>query len=333
MAEQISGTNEAQGNQMESDPWAAAFAALEPKSAEADSSDADTGNNVGGSDSLDANSADGEVISEAGSGNDDADEASSGGLDTSSGANLDENGGSSVSAFSENLGVTEESIEKFEEELNNDLRNQAIDAIAKEFIKRGIRNRNGVLGASLDDNDICKRDEDGVPHFYNPETGREFTGENPRRQAQEWCDDYNNELSRVFNNACQQYEDHLRKESAPKLAVMKFAPKYEKLDDIRKGMFDNVIQDYEITDNSGKVIGYSCDLDKALAMVDRQINMIQTYAKQHQQQQVDNKPTGPALDMKTSSGAVQTGSDNPPTSLAEAMERLQDIQINKLKNN
>lgn len=198
-------------------------------------------------------------------------------------------------------------------------------------MKRGVRNRNGVLGATIEDPDICKRDADGVPHFFNPETGREFTGDNPRRQTQEWIDDYNKELARVFNNACQKYEEHLMQEESPKLKVMEFAPKYEKLDDIRRGMFENVIEDYEIKDKSGKVIGYSCDLDKALALVDRQVAMIQSYAKQHKPQQ-QAAPTGPALDMKTSSGAVAGSSNEPPKSLEEAMLRIQEQQLAKMKN-
>jgi hypothetical protein len=111
---------------------------------------------------------------------------------------------------------------------------------------------------------------------------------------------------------------------------MKFAPKYEKLDDIRRGMFDNIIEDYEVKDKEGKVIGYTVDLDKTLALVERQISMIQSYAKSHQPQQ-KQQPSGPALDMKTSSGAVPSGEQAPPTSLAEAMERLQDAQLSKTK--
>ena len=336
MADQISGTTEIQGNQVESDPWAAAFAALEQKGEEAPAAVADGGSagNAGdGTESgADADGADGQDLAQVEGVDGGADEAALGGLDTPAGTGVEEGGSDSGSAFAGAIGVTEESIRQFEETLDNDIRTQAINEVAGEFVKRGIRNRNGVLGATLDDPDICKRDSDGVPRFYNPETGREFTGDNPRRQAQEWVDDYNKELARVFNNTCEQYEQHLKEESAPRLAVMKFAPKYEKLDDIRRGMFDNVIQDYEIKDDDGDVIGYNCDLDKALALVDRQIEMIQSYAKRYQAQQKP-QPTGPVLDMKTSSGAVQGGDDAPPTSLAEAMERKQNELLEKLKKN
>lgn len=324
MAEQITGTNEEQSNETQVDPWIAAFAALEPKSEETSETASD---GADGSNSAAEQSGVQEVSNQVETKNDDGDETAVGGLDPSIG----ESGVERQNVFG-NIEVNDESLEKYEADLNKRVRDKAIKDIADEFIKRGIRNRNGVLGATLDDSDICKRDEDGVPRFYNPETGREFTGDNPRRQAQEWVEDYNKELARVFNNACEQYEQHLKESEAPGLAVMKFAPKYNKLDDIRRGMFDNIVEDYEIRDDSGNIVGYSCDLDKALALVDRQIAMIQNYAKQHQSQQTQaQQPTGPALDMKTSSGAVQVGNDAPPTSLADAMERLQDQQLAKIK--
>lgn len=324
---QTSGTTEAVENQGQVDPWAAAFAALEQKDEKSPAAAADMGNTDDGGAAADTEGTGGQELPDKDETVDSTEaEGDAGGLGADAGEPDLENG----TAFSSMLGVTEESIQQFEQDLDTQIRDRSINDIAKEFIKRGVRNKNGKLGASIDDPDVCKRDEDNVPHFFNPETGQEFRGDNPRRQAQEWVDDYNKELARVFNDACEQYEKHLKEESAPQLAVMKFAPKYEKLDDIRRGMFDNVIEDYEIKDNQGKVIGYSCDLDKALALVDRQISMIQSYAKQKQQAQ-PAQASAPALDMKTSSGAVPSGEQEMPTSLAEAMERLQDAELAKMK--
>lgn len=324
---QISGTTEAVESQGQVDPWAAAFAALEPKDEESSAAAADMGNADDSGAAADTEGTGGQGLSDKDETVDGVEaEGDAGGLGADVGEPDLENG----TAFNGMLGVTEESIQQFEQDLDTQIRDRSINDIAKEFIKRGVRNKNGKLGANIDDPDVCKRDEDNVPHFFNPETGQEFRGDNPRRQAQEWVDDYNKELARVFNDACEQYEKHLKEESAPQLAVMKFAPKYEKLDDIRRGMFDNVIEDYEIKDNQGKVVGYSCDLDKALALVDRQISMIQNYAKQKQQAQ-PAQASAPALDMKTSSGAVPSGEQEAPTSLAEAMERLQDAELAKMK--
>ena len=330
MSETNSGTTETQVDEVEVDPWIAAFAALEPKGEEPADSDTSTGESEVGTGNANADQADGQGASEAERGNGGTDPDLPGGLDTSS----ESHGAEGGSSFSEYFGGSEESIEQFEQQLTKDIEDRAINDIAQEMLRRpNVRSNNGKLGANINDPDICKRDEDGVPHFYNPETGREFTSDNPRRQAQQWCDDYNRELAQVFNQAVETYKQELMKNVQPSIAVRKFAPKYEKLDDIRKGMFDNVIQDYEIRDSNDKVIGYSCDLDKALAMVDRQIAMIQNYAKQHQPAQ-ENKPTGPALDMKTSSGAMQGGENSIKIdSISAGLEDLENQKLEKLKKN
>lgn len=329
MSETNSGTTEAQVNEAEVDPWIAAFAALEPKSEESAGSDTDTGEPEVGTGNADANQADGQGAAEAERSDGSTDPDLSGGLDTSSESRGTEDGNS----FSEYFGSSEESIEEFEQQLTKDIEDRAINDIAQEMLRRpNVRSYNGKLGANINDPDIYKRDEDGVPHFYNPETGREFTSDNPRLQAQQWCDIYNRDLAQIFNQAVETYKQELMKNVQPSIAVRKFAPKYEKLDDIRKGMFDNVIQDYEIRDDKDKIIGYSCDLDKALAMVDRQIAMIQSYAKSHQAQQ-QAKPTGPVLDMKTSSGAMRDSEDIKLNSIEDALGYLEDKKLNKLKQN
>lgn len=314
-------------DKVEIDSWEAAFAALEQKDAKDPESAA--AENAGRPDDEDAAQPGGQQQSSSETDGVDGArlEGVAGDAGDDSGNDSQELEDSGRSLFSR----PEVDLGKFEEDLGARVRNQAIDDIAAEFLKRNVRSHDGILGATLDDEDICKRDEDGVPRFYNPETGREFSGDNPRRQAQEWVDDYNKELARVFNEACAKYEAKLMEQHAPELAVMKFAPTYNGLDPIRKGMLDNVLQDYEVKDSEGKLVGYSCDLDKALALVERQVAMIQGYAKEHgsaQQQQA--APSTPALDMKTSSGAV--GSDDaPPKSLEEAMLRQQDAMLASLR--
>ena len=325
---QISGTTEAAQDAAAADPWIAAFAALEPKNKEG--AEAAASGDGSGADNADAAGTDGKDEADAQVGDGNGSEEGSGGLGDAAAEPGVEDAGGAFDGFGD---VDEEALKKFEEDRMEEIRDRAIREIADEFIKRGVRHQNGVLGATLDDEDICKRDEDGVPRFYNPETGREFTGDNPRRQAQEWIDDYNRELARVFNASAEQHEQNLRKDIEPSLAVMRFAPKYGKLDEVRRGMFDNIIEAYEIKDSEGNLVGYSCDLDRALETVERQIEVIQSYAKQHQAapQEALAKADGPALDMKTSSGAVPSGEQAAPASLEEAMERIQDAQISKLK--
>lgn len=225
-------------------------------------------------------------------------------------------------------GITQAEIDAVINDTKESARNRAIQEVADAFIKQGVRNKDGKLGATIDDPDICKRDKDGVPTFYNPETGRPFTGDNPRRQAMEWIKDYNQELADKFNSICAQREAEIMQEAEPRIQTLRFQSTYEKLDPIRQGMLDDIISDYEVKDSDGDVIGYSCDLNRALDVVNRQIAHIQGYAKSQP------KPaTGPAMDMKTSSGA-NTGAIEPAkvNSLAEAMELEQNKLLEKLKN-
>ena len=320
---QISGTNEALENKEEVDPWIAAFAALEQKGEEPAEEPPAAGGDSGIGSGADAQEA-GEPADGVEGGNGAQDEGAAGGLGAPAGIDRVENEGGIASLFGE-PGID---IEQYRTDTTERVRDKAITDIAQEFIKRGYKHSNGALGVTINDPEICKRDDGGVPHYYNPDTGMEFRGDNPRRQATEWCEDYNNELARMFNNACAEYEAHLMKQEAPKLAVMEFRPKYEKLDPIRQGMFDNIIQDFEIREN-GELIGYSCNLDKALASVDRQVAMIQQYAKAHQPAApAAPEPKGPAVDMPTSGGGQQQ--QETPRSLEEAMLRIQEQKLAEL---
>lgn len=312
----MAGTNrtamEIHEDDQETDPWAAAFAAL----AEADPHGAEgTEGESGGPAEEHGGADDSAPDSDLGAGAEDS--VGGSGADDESADEVDGDSAGESSPFDVDL-------DAYRADWEEEVKDQAVQVMAKEFIKRGIRHKDGKIGATIYDEDIYKREEDGTARFYNPETGREFTGDNPRRQAQEWVEDYNREVAQAFNNACSQYAQKLMEEQAVPMAVLEFAPKYQKLDPIRKSMFDSVIEDYEVTDQSGNVIGYSTDLNKALAMVERQVAAIQGYAKANPRQ-----ATSPAVDMKSSTPV----SDDKPEfkSLAEAMEWQQNQELAKLR--
>ena len=309
--------------QASADPWAAAFAALDKEEkgtaetapvppAQPDGDD--------GADSKGDDLGEGAAGSEGPDGNEPA--ADAGGPGDLGGAD----GGSDAGAYEDLFRFSEEEIKDYKDTLQKNIEQQTLRDVAQAYISKGARNTNGRLGATIDDADICKRDRDGVPRFYNPETGREFTGDNPRRQAQEWVDDYNRQLAQQFNQTCRGYAAKLMEEQGVGLKVIEFAPKYEKLDPVRKAMFESIIEDYEIHDKDGDLVGYSCDLDKALAAVNRQVKTMQS--RFHKQEQA--APSGPVLDTKSTSAP---GSDKVPEfkSLAEAMEWQQTQLLNKRK--
>lgn len=305
------------------DPWAQAFAALDAEEkGDSETAPVQPAQPVDGNgedpkaDDLGGNAA----AAEGGDGNEPSPDA--GGPSDLGGAD----GGSDAGAYEDLFRFSEEEIKDYKDSLQKSIEQQTLRDVAQAYIGKGARNTNGRLGATINDADICKRDRDGVPRFYNPETGREFTGDNPRRQAQEWVDDYNRQLATQFNKTCRGYAAKLMEEQGVGLKVIEFAPKYEKLDPVRKAMFESIIEDYEIHDKDGDLVGYSCDLDKALAAVNRQVKTMQS--RFHKQEPA--APSGPVLDTKSTSAP---GSDKMPEfkSLAEAMEWQQTQLLNKRK--
>ena len=202
------------------------------------------------------------------------------------------------------------------------------------FIQKNIRHdAKGRLGATINDKDIYKRDENGAPVFYNPDTGQPFTGDNPRAQARQWVQDYNDELKDTFNRMVQDRVDSLAQGIQPTVQMLEFLPTFEKLDAVRKQLLESLIEDYEVTDNEGNPIGYSCDLKKALAQVNRQIEAIRKTgapAPAAQAAVPAKQKTSPVTDMRT--GASASGAEKPQfKSIAEAMEWEQDQLLAKAK--
>lgn len=322
---QIDKQDENQENNTPSDPWAAAFAALDKEADQGTDATPDTGDN-GDGDGTATQSTDGIADATPATQGDSAEPTPT---DGGSGS-LGEVSDPQVAGTLDDLfKFSEEEITEYKESLQKSIEDQTLRDVAKAFIDRGARNADGRLGASINDSDICKRDSNGVPRFYNPDTGREFTGDNPRRQAQEWVNDYNKELAESFNKTCADYSKKLLEEQGHGLAVIEFAPKYEKLDPVRKAMFESIIEDYEIHDSDGDLVGYSCDLDKALNAVNRQVKTMQARFNNSAAAQ-NPTPSGPALDMNTK----PTGEANKAPqfkSIAEAMEYQQDQLLKNLR--
>lgn len=327
MAGDIQETTEGTLGEVPVDPWAEAFAALGEQDAPAAEAASDTGGDDGGELSP-ADQADHGEDPDAPEGDDGAGaEEVPGGPGDLGGAGGAEDEGLDW----DGIGLSEDEIKEYRESFLDEIREQAINDVVKAYIDHGVRHQGNRLGATINDPDVCKRDRDGVPRFYNPETGREFTGDNPRRQAQEWVDDYNRELSDAFNKTCQDYSQKLLDERGGRLAVIEFAPKYKALDPVRRSMFESIIEDYEVTDKDGNVVSYSCDLDKALAAVNRQVKVIQERFARRDATAAKPAPSGPALDTPSSNGGARGGGKPQFKSIAEAMEWEQDQILAKMR--
>lgn len=307
------------------DSWEAAFAALEQrnkKELEETPAGRDGQPDAGESGQAEGTSgSDAEPVAEGQS-----DDAQLDGTDAGGSGAIDGAAGETVSEFDYSAEEVNETISSIESSIED----QAVSDVANAMKASGkIRvTRDGKLGASINDPDIYTKDEDGVPTYINPETGRPFTGDNPRAQAKQWVDDYNAELEQAFNKIAKQRIDELKKENEPIVRTLKFAETYKKLNDVQRDMLDSLIEDYEVKDEDGNAIGYSCDLDKALAQVNRQISKLTERGKALHPKQEKPAPTEPALDMPQSTGSSE---NKPPQfkSLAEAMSWSQDQMLKK----
>ena len=327
MAGETGKTTEDQVEQVPADPWAVAFAALDKEDAPAAEAAAGPDGGDGG-ELPDADQADQGADSSAPEGGDGAvPEEMPGGP-----GDLGGDGGPEDEGLDwDGVDLSEEEVEEYRKSFMDDIQERTINDVVKAYIDRGARHQGNRLGATINDPDVCKRDRDGVPRFYNPETGREFTGDNPRRQAQEWVDDYNRELADAFNRTCQDYSQRLVDQEGGRLAIIEFAPKYKALDPVRRSMFESIIEDYEVTDKDGNVVSYSCDLDKALAAVNRQVRVIKERFGSQAAPATPAPPTGPALDTPSTTHAQQNGRPQFK-SIEEAMEWEQDRLLEQLRN-
>ena len=311
-------------NQTASDPWADAFARF------AEMSSGDTGGDEhqeqtgdgDGDASDDPQEAGGQQVSDDLGGNMGVD------ADVAGGDPLGD--GSSSDVYEGEPFPTQEDIDETINSYNEEAQDIAIRETAKMFVEKGVRNTNGKLGASIDDPDICIRREDGSVVFMNPDTGKPFSGDNPRAQARQWVNDYNEELRKVFNEVAGQRFNDVMESQKCRIETMRFAPTYEKLDPVRRGMFDAIIEDYVVTDDEGNLVGYSCDLNKALAQVDRQIRAIRQNGS-HIHQNPSKQPTSPVGDMNAHGSTP--GGRPQFKNLAEALEWDQKQRLEKFRQN
>nr|DAG29635.1 MAG TPA: hypothetical protein [Caudoviricetes sp.] len=200
----------------------------------------------------------------------------------------------------------------------NEINRQAAIQANEEFSKRGIR--------KMSVKDLYERDEQrGIVTYRNPENrNRPFE---KRTEAQEYCDSVNRDIEAEWKNLARERQMKILNDVAPALRMIQFAPKFDSLDDDTKEMFDTVIEPYEIKNRQGEIVGYSCDLDAALAQAKRIMSKIASkrQAPAQQAQSASRKADAPAVDTPT--GARPEGiNDKEPTNLGEAMKMYNEMK-------
>ncbi len=325
----------------EADPWAAAFAALEEKDRDVPGQDV-----APGSPSAPESSASSDAAPGVPGGSSDAPVGGVSGAPSEHEGNAGEAGrtpertgdeaGTPDPGFEEQPEVQQQPADvpvsdnsASIQEAKDYARTAAIQFFYQEIAKSGIRtstvNGRQVLGASINDPDIQKKGSDGIPIFINPDTGREFTGDNPRKQAMDWVETYNSQIRDEFNQRCAAQEKQNLDKFWPYINALEFEKTYDTLNPTQKVAVDSLIKDYEVLDADGEVFGYSCDFNRILRQANGMISGLNQWASEH----IQKTSSEPALDMK--SAAKDAGQADPSNfkSLAEAIEFQQNQLLNK----
>lgn len=120
--------------------------------------------------------------------------------------------------------------------------------------------RDGIRPITM--NDLYQRDQStGRVTYINPDDrSRPFSS---RMEAQQWIDSFNSQLRQEIQVRARTVSRELSKQMAPARRLLAFAPTFEAMDANTREVFDDLVEGYEVRNQQGEVVGYSCDLNKA----------------------------------------------------------------------
>lgn len=198
------------------------------------------------------------------------------------------------------------------------LNKQAVTQARQQFQKDGIRE------FTMDD--VYERTQDGRVIYHNPDDpNRPFSS---RMEAQQWIDSFNKQVQTALIQTATQIRDKNAKAAMPALRLLQFAPVYDVMDPAIREVFDDLISDYEVKNRAGKVVGYSCDLEKMAMKASR---LAKKYNNSPRKQTANAKMgkqkvrKSPALDAKSRGSSRNSKRDDEPQTMEEAMKRLNEI--------
>lgn len=202
------------------------------------------------------------------------------------------------------------------------LNRQAIKAAAAQFKKDGIRE------FTMDD--VYERTQDGRVIYRNPDDpNRPFAN---RMEAQQWIDSFNKQVQEALYSKAVEIRDKNARAAMPALRLLQFAPVYDVMDPAIREVFDDLISDYEVKNRAGKVVGYSCDLEKMAMKASRLAKKYNASPKKSGGSDKVNRQgakKSPALDARTRGSSAGSKSDAEPQTLEDAMKKLKEINRRK----
>lgn len=199
-------------------------------------------------------------------------------------------------------------------ELIRRINQQALQSAVKEFQDHGVR--------TFTMNDLTRRDQrTGRITYANPDDpDRSFSN---RMEAQQWLDSFNKQVETELRRRAMEMRGDLVKQSSPMIRMLQFAPRYDTMSQRQQAVFEELVADYEIRDDKGNIVGYSCDLDKAASAAERIAGrMGRPKTKKTAVKKTVRKP---AMDMNTKGSSGATVNREPKT-MEDAFKLLREQQ-------
>lgn len=187
--------------------------------------------------------------------------------------------------------------------------------------------QNGITKVSI--NDLYKRDESGRVSFDNPDDpSHPF---NSRQEAQQWIDAINAQIDREWKQVAKHYQDEYLKEMEPAMELIRFGPTFEKMSKAEQDIFDEIIAPYEIKDEAGATIGYSCNLQEAKNVAVNICSKMNQSTPQSQGEVQNQQATasGPALDATTSGSSSSQNGKEEPKNMQDAIRLINESKKQK----
>lgn len=154
-----------------------------------------------------------------------------------------------------------------QDQLTAEVNRAAMQQAVAEYQRDGIR--------PITMNDLYQRDQStGRVTYINPDdSSRPFSS---RMEAQQWIDSFNSQLRQEIQTRARAVSRELSKQMAPARRLLAFAPTFDAMNEQTREVFDDLVEGFEVRNQQGDVVGYTCDLDR---MAERARRMAEKYGR------------------------------------------------------
>ena len=154
-----------------------------------------------------------------------------------------------------------------QDQLTSEIQHAAMQQAVAEYQRDGVR--------PITMNDLYQRDQStGRVTYINPDDrSRPFSS---RMEAQQWIDSFNSQLRQEIQTRARAVSRELSKQMAPARRLLAFAPTFDAMDAQTREVFDDLVEGFEVRNQQGDVVGYTCDLNR---MAERARRMAEKYGR------------------------------------------------------